>query len=424
MSRASSPLKDRMIFLVGARRSGTNWLQRVVSAHPGVVSIPSETYLFSRGIAPLRERFHHGIQGSTGTGVMHMDEAEMLDALRDFCDRALLPYLQASPGAVRLAERTPEHVGYLDVIGAVYPDASIVHIVRDGRDVARSLLSQPWASAPKTMEEAAEEWRFSVASARSAARDLDHYVELRYEDLLSDPLGKVAELYGTLGLDAAAPLVEAAVVEAGIRYNVDPDAPQVTSGKWRESFSPADLEDFMRVAGPVLSELGYEPGPTSGAAEEAGESEAERGGPLRKLFGRKEREEEDEDPLERRVLDRAREIQPALDRVVSAIIRGEPGAVARLSSGSVTIRVLTPDEDWKGRGAAALERFDAVIARDAETAGRQVRGDLHIAVPTASGVMVFRSSGGRSSVRIVVATFNARNVATRIVYYNLPLAGA
>src|SRR4051794_19181933 len=65
MSRADSPLRGRMIFNVGARRSGTFWLQRIVAAHPGVSAVPSETHLFSDGIAPLFSRLQHSVRSST-----------------------------------------------------------------------------------------------------------------------------------------------------------------------------------------------------------------------------------------------------------------------------------------------------------------------------------------------------------------------
>ena len=136
MSLDSSPLRDRMIFLVGARRSGTNWLQRVVGAHPDVALVPSETYLFSRGIAPLAERFHQGVRSSPSTGVMYMDAAELTDALRDFTDRVLAPFLDGVPGASRLAERTPEHVTCLRLIGSIYPAISLWLLSRPGARAA------------------------------------------------------------------------------------------------------------------------------------------------------------------------------------------------------------------------------------------------------------------------------------------------
>ena len=91
----------------------------------------------------------------------------MLDALRDFCDSVFAPMLE--PGKQRLAERTPLHALHTGLIGDVYPDARIVHIVRDGRDVVRSLLAQQWG--PQIVAEGAREWRASIESPAPARRD-------------------------------------------------------------------------------------------------------------------------------------------------------------------------------------------------------------------------------------------------------------
>ena len=69
----NSPLAGQMIFSTGASRSGTYWLQRIVMAHPDVFGIPSKTLLFSHGMAPLLERFHHGARGSTELGAIYAD---------------------------------------------------------------------------------------------------------------------------------------------------------------------------------------------------------------------------------------------------------------------------------------------------------------------------------------------------------------
>ena len=73
LSRAESPLKDRMIFCFGARRSGTYLLQRIVGAHPLVSQVPSETHIFSHGLVPLLERFRHEDPESLEVGSMYVE---------------------------------------------------------------------------------------------------------------------------------------------------------------------------------------------------------------------------------------------------------------------------------------------------------------------------------------------------------------
>jgi hypothetical protein len=140
VSREQSPLRGRMIFNVGSRRSGTFWLQRIVTAHPEVSAVGSETHLFSHGIAPLAERFHHAAMGSGQVGTTFIERDTLLDALRDFCDTVFAPMLE--PGKTRLAERTPLHALHTGLIGDIYPDGRIVHIIRDGRAVATAPCSR------------------------------------------------------------------------------------------------------------------------------------------------------------------------------------------------------------------------------------------------------------------------------------------
>lgn len=249
-----------MIFCVGARRSGTYWLQRVVASHPDVAAVPSETYLFSRGLVPLGERFQHDAPESLEVGSVYMERGAYLDALRTFCDAVFGAFL----GEHRyVLERTPEHALALDLIGAVYPDAHVIHIVRDGRDVVRSLLSMEWG--PDTVEEAAEEWRACVEAGRAAGPRLAHYREVRYEALLAQPAEHIRDLFEWLGVDASPAVVDAAVSEAGTASNVDPSSPEVATGKWRSELAPAQLAAFERIAGPTLAALGYGPTATRSA---------------------------------------------------------------------------------------------------------------------------------------------------------------
>ncbi len=416
MSPIESPLRDRMIFLVGAMRSGTNWLQRVVGAHPDVALIPSETYLFSHGIKPLRERFHHGVRGSPGTGYIYMDHKEMIRSLRELCDRVFLPFLEATPGATRLAERTPQHVGCLDVIGEIYPDAPVVHIVRDGRDVARSLLGQNYG--PDTIEAAAAEWRDSVAAGESAGRNLPRYRTIRYEELLADPRGRVVELYDWLELPRTPEIVEAALIEAEVRFNVDPRAPTIGVGKWRDEFSPADLAAFMKVAAPMLEALGYETATPATVKERPTRDDAGRGGrmldPLRRFRGRRRAA---------RVGDKQMiEHQRLGDRVVEAIVTRRLDRLRELVGSPFRVRIVGVGEDWSGRGDLAWERLAAAVREDNAFEGRQTMGDLNPGVPTTTAVLTFADSDGVLHTRTIVASFRDGKLS-RLTYYRFPVAG-
>src|SRR3954447_3144554 len=150
MSRADSPLRDRMLFLVGTQRSGTNWLQGMLRLHPDVVALPSETQLLSFGMHLLDQFIQHGPMESWVTSRTFMERDAFADAARDFCDAVfgqLAENLEAD--APYILERTPNNAERMDLVAEIYPDGRAVHIIRDGRDVARSLVSMAWG--PQTV---------------------------------------------------------------------------------------------------------------------------------------------------------------------------------------------------------------------------------------------------------------------------------
>ena len=369
MGVEDSPLRDTMVFLVGARRSGTNWLQRVLASHPEVYAIPSETYVFSEGLQPLSERVHHGAVEVRRTGAVFMDRADFVDASRDFCDRLFGGLRERSdPAARRIVERTPWHAHSVDLIADVYPDAWVLHIIRDGRDVSRSLLSQPWG--PDTMGEAAAEWRETVELAQ-AARKPASYREVRYEELLADPARTVPARVEWLGLNADPETVERMLTEAGIKYNVDPSAPKTKAGKWSEL--PADqLAEFARVAGALNAELGYDqdpgPGGDASAAEASPLPEREQESiavrARRQLAEARARVSGKPPPgFDREILNRLEYAEYVFERLLDAM-HSDPRRIADILTEEVDIRVVGSEDEWEGRGSEQAGRLIDVLRAD------------------------------------------------------------
>jgi len=394
-----------MIFNVGARRSGTFWLQRIVTAHPRVASVPSETHLFSHGIAPLFELFQHSLRSSTTTGRVYVERSAALDGARDLCDAVFAGFLDE--GSARLAERTPLHLLHLDLISEIYPDAQIVHIVRDGRDVARSIASQRWG--PGEIREAASEWRTSVRSARAAGLGADRYREIRYEALLSDPAPVIAELYAWLGLPAGDEIVRTATEEAGVPANLGTDPSGIGAAKWRDAYTPSDLEAFEAVAGDLLDDLGYPraaPGTPAndGVRESRAAMPARLSSALRRLARLPRRG--------RRATTAYR--QHFVDDVVGALRERDLGRLAELTTDNALVRVASPAGERSARGASGLTLLSEALS-GTPVEGRQVRGDSFPGSPYAGVVLTFERTDGASHLVVFVRIRDER-VAELILY--------
>jgi len=433
MSRADSPLAGRMIFNVGARRSGTFWLQRIVTAHPDVAAVPTESHLFSHGIAPLFERFHQGARSSPQFAAIHVGHDVLLDATREFCDRVLGELTE--PGKHFLAERTPLHVYHLDLIGQIYPDASFVHIIRDGRDVARSLRRQPWG--PPTSAEAAEEWRSSVAAAREA-RQPERLLEVRYEELLARPEESFRALYEWLGLELTPEIMAAALVEAKSVANLTASDPRVAATKWRSGASSEEIEEIERVARPLLTELGYE-APRPRSARPAGRrrrsgglvrrgaraSRALRpralrertraalaGGLPRRPHGNAHRSSAAGAEGGQALLEGHEVVDRLLERIHARRLEG----LADLLDERASVRLVSGDRVWEGRGSAAREALVAALDEDEAFAGRQVRGEVLSGSPSYSAVLTYELPGGERAERLLFVRVRAGRVRELAVY--------
>ncbi len=408
MSRADSPLSGRMIFNVGSRRSGTYWLQRIVTAHPDVAAVPSETHLFAGGIAPLFEGFQHSLRSSAKVGEVYVERDAALDAARDLCDVVFAGAVE--PGSARIAERTPLHVFHLELIGAIYPDARFVHIIRDGRDVARSIAAQRWG--PEEIAAAATEWRDAILAARAATLPPGVYREVRYEDLLTDPAPLVTGLYQWLGLESPDEVVAEAIGEAGIGANLGAAPSGIGVAKWREAYTPADLAVFDRVAGDVLREVGYSepedapppPQPSSRRPDPVRSARARLAALRRPRLGRRGT------PI------RARKLQELVDGAVGALQEHAFDGVATLLTDDALVRVVSGRGGEQGRGGRGHDLLRAYLAEDSAFTGRQERGDVYLGLPYAGVVLSYRNGAGEPAERIAFLRFAGDRIGELIIY--------
>jgi hypothetical protein len=268
----------------------------MLDAHPDL-TIPPETHFihhaakacenapnprqaFLDTVMSHRKWGDHGIEGELLTQrITALEPFDLREALRAFYELYAKRF-----GKPRWGDKTPPYVHRMTLIQDLLPEACFIHVIRDGRDVALS-TKDLWFG-PNSFEEAAQRWRSLIEKARRQSKQLSHYLEIRYEDLVSDTEYTLRRICDFVDLpwspsmltyhetadermneiyqDITAPKGEQRVVRGEERkaiHSLTSKPPQRDRiGRWRQEMTTADLKRFEEKAGETLRELGYDVG--------------------------------------------------------------------------------------------------------------------------------------------------------------------
>lgn len=172
-------------------------------------------------------------------------------------------FYAAQRGRPRWGDKTPGYVNSLPVLIGLFPNARFIHLIRDGRDVAASIMPLPFG--PNTIYVTARRWKHSVQHGLTFARQHPAQVHtLRYEDLIECPEDQLRELCAFLEEDYCPAMLDfhrdasARVPAAAIHRQIENPITKQRRGRWRKDLSARQVRVFEAVAGPLLAELGYE----------------------------------------------------------------------------------------------------------------------------------------------------------------------
>ena len=289
-----------MPFIVGVGRSGTTMLRLMLDSHPQL-TIPPETHFVPDLIDAIEagadpEQAVEVMQAVRQWGDLHIEPAEAIERFRALNDfnagdalRAFYAIYAERQGKPRWGEKTPAYVRSMRKIEKALPEARFIHVIRDGRDVALSRWKRTLGEGEKAPAgQVAEGWQRRIRRAQKQGQRLAHYLELRYEDLVTDTepnLRKIAEFLelewdpvmlrfyeraadrmSEMARDLPAsdgkptrPGDERMQAHAMTQKPPDPSAMY----RWKERMSPEDVAAFDAAAGELLSDLGYEVGTAS-----------------------------------------------------------------------------------------------------------------------------------------------------------------
>lgn len=318
-SREGTPI----FFVVGHQKSGTTWLMEILDSHPEILCRGEgrpfgrdwrQEHLKKRWTSYPPTSLYNAIAGSgdlrywveRSVWTRRDDADEHLNNLMRMAIEYFLTQQLHKSGKKFVGDKTVLHgTDIMEEIAEVLPGAKVIHIVRDGRDVAVSQTHHKWNQAedqggagkispeqlakreayrkdPRALLETGEgifpeEWLTNHAERWNAkisktVRDGPallgaNYAEVRYEDLLERPEEEMKRLLEFLGADASERIVRRCVDAASFeKLSEGRERGQEAAsffrkgiaGDWKNVFTERDKQHFKAAAGDLLIELGYE----------------------------------------------------------------------------------------------------------------------------------------------------------------------
>ena len=283
----SITLQERPVFVIGSERSGTTLIMAILGCHPRI-AVPEVTwyyprfkpYLHTYGNLANKDNFRtlalemaHGLRMPYWR--MDIDPDTFADEITQRAAEieqsfagvfaAMFERYAAHEDKPRWGEKTPYNIFYLDQILEDFPNAQFVYIYRDGRDASAELLDS--AFGPTNIYSAARIWKDGQDAALAFRKKLsdDQWFDIKYEELVLEPVDHLQRLCSFLGEDYTDDLMAFHTTPTAKRRGATKDnwalAHPITDRHvdiYREQLSLRDQKIMSWVAGDMLRELGYE----------------------------------------------------------------------------------------------------------------------------------------------------------------------
>lgn len=268
---ATTPILDRLrhksvswapFFIVGCARSGTTMLQRLLNRH-SQICVPGETHFIPQELGPFLKRMKRG-QRQHAVRLLNSlplivkwevrvdaDDITGLNGESAYARavKLLMSRRAAKEGKPYWGEKTPWYLLEIPLLHRLFPEARFIHIQRDGRDVALSVMPLRWG--PNNAYSCARWWQHHIRAWLQAKPILgSNALDVCYEELIYDPELHLRRICEFLNVSYEDGMLSGFVIKAN------------NSGKWRNTFNMTahELEAFEYVAGDLLNLLEYERG--------------------------------------------------------------------------------------------------------------------------------------------------------------------
>lgn len=268
----------QQIFIGGCSRSGTTLLGAMLGSHREIICTPESHFKIDILRSPLMNAQSPDLMAAVDLINRHwrfkiwetpLDITAVPAATMNGAYACLMGYVVSQyaaqhhkPAASIWADHTPENISYAHTLLAQFPQAKIIHIVRDGRAVAASIMALDWG--PNSIIKASRWWMRMVSFGLAAESALgpERVQRVKYEELVTNPEGVLRPLCDFLAITYQPEMTQAAGFTPP-RYTTNqhtlvgqqPDT-RLTS-RWQQKLTPRQIELFENQTRDYLTYLGY-----------------------------------------------------------------------------------------------------------------------------------------------------------------------
>ena len=258
-------------FIVGCGRSGTTLLRSLLNNHPEI-AIPLESLFLVDYLKVskefefnyLKRMFLHEPELRDWGIEIQSEEVDGCTNIEDLIFRVHELYAN-SHGKSRWGQKTPRFVRFMDLILEHFPASRFVHLVRDPRAVANSLIhSNVHRSNPY---HAAKRWSMDIHFGLDFEQRFPGILHrMSYESLVANPEDALQQLTDFLEIPYSETMLSEVRSSASeytrfyeqIHSNIDLAPSSTFINRWRSELPPDEIQLIEALSGNQMEELGYQ----------------------------------------------------------------------------------------------------------------------------------------------------------------------
>lgn len=313
----SKDLSTKLAFIVGHYKSGSTWISHALALHPDIICM-REMHIFrylreskdfneavyklfntsswgGKGVktfpknylARTTRPFRNLLHISAGTSTLPTSQVPNCSqdlglynyfrlknillkssSKREFLENLFSFLIECTNPNGYLIEKTPTNIYEIDEIKTYFPEAKLISIHRDGRDVAVSdRYHIRRHGAERTVRESAEYWKNAMSAEKDASKNHEIF-QTSYERMHEDPKSLLKDLLIFLGLDHSESIIEEMIYKSSFKFATKGKRDKGKAnnknfrrkgivGDWNNELTDDELNTINEVAGELLTEFNY-----------------------------------------------------------------------------------------------------------------------------------------------------------------------